>query len=97
MGVKWQLQTWWHEEYPNKPITHSNQFLKPNHVDFQAQEIKPLFAQQFKRYLKSFSPRRQSVFNIDSLGNIQPLCFIPSDTGVSQVPAGVSQDLASPI
>ena len=67
MGVKWQLQTWWHEEYPNKLIAQSNQFLKPNHVDFQAQQIKPLFAQQFRRYLKPFSPRSQRIFNIGFL------------------------------
>ena len=42
-GVKWQLQTWWHKEYLNKPTAQSNQFLKLNHVYFQAQQIKPLF------------------------------------------------------
>ena len=81
--VKWQLQTWWHEEYQYKPIAQSNQFLKPNHVDFQSQQIKPLFAQQFRRYLKSFFLRSQRVFNIGFLRNIQPLCFIPPNTRVS--------------
>ena len=72
-------------------------FFKSNHVDFQAQQIKPLFAQQFRRCLKSFSLRSQIVFNVSFLGNIQPLCFIPFDARVSQVLAGVFQDPTSSI
>lgn len=42
-GVKWQPQAWWHEECPNKLTAQSNQILKSNQVDFQAQQIRPLF------------------------------------------------------
>ena len=44
-----------------KPTIQSKQILKPNQVDFQAQQIKPLFSQQFKRYLTLECPKIQQA------------------------------------